>query len=45
MSKSKGNVCKSRKELPDAYGLENLRYFMLREVPFGGDGDFSQKAH
>ncbi len=25
-------------------GLENFRYFMLREVPFGGDGDFSQKA-
>jgi methionyl-tRNA synthetase len=28
----------------DAYGVENLRYFMLREVPFGQDGDFSQRA-
>jgi len=43
MSKSKGNVV-NPKELADAYGLENFRYFMLREVPFGGDGDFSQKA-
>ncbi len=43
MSKSKGNVIKP-KEVADAYGLENFRYFMLREVPFGGDGDFSQKA-
>lgn len=43
MSKSKGNVI-SPKEVSDAYGVENLRYFMLREVPFGQDGDFSQKA-
>lgn len=43
MSKSKGNVI-DPKEVVDAYGLENFRYFMLREVPFGGDGDFSQKA-
>ena len=43
MSKSKGNVI-DPKEVADAYGLENFRYFMLREVPFGGDGDFSQKA-
>ncbi|MBU1958279.1 methionine--tRNA ligase [bacterium] len=43
MSKSKGNVV-NPKEVADAYGLENFRYFMLREVPFGGDGDFSQKA-
>ena len=43
MSKSKGNVI-SPKEVADAYGAENLRYFMLREVPFGQDGDFSQKA-
>jgi len=43
MSKSKGNVI-NPKEVADAYGLENFRYFMLREVPFGGDGDFSQKA-
>ncbi|MBD3800262.1 MAG: methionine--tRNA ligase subunit beta, partial [Campylobacterales bacterium] len=43
MSKSKGNVV-SPKEVADAYGLENLRYFMMREVPFGQDGDFSQRA-
>jgi methionyl-tRNA synthetase len=43
MSKSKGNVV-DPKEVADAYGLENFRYFMLREVPFGGDGDFSQRA-
>jgi len=43
MSKSKGNVI-NPKEVSDAYGLDNFRYFMLREVPFGGDGDFSQKA-
>ena len=43
MSKSKGNVVDPR-EVANAYGLDNFRYFMLREVPFGGDGDFSQKA-
>ena len=43
MSKSKGNVI-APKVVADAYGAENLRYFMLREVPFGQDGDFSQRA-
>ncbi len=43
MSKSKGNVVNPR-EVADAYGFENFRYFLLREVPFGQDGDFSQKA-
>ena len=43
MSKSKGNVVNPR-DVANAYGLENFRYFMLREVPFGQDGDFSQKA-
>ncbi len=43
MSKSKGNVI-NPKEVSEAYGVENFRYFMLREVPFGSDGDFSQKA-
>ena len=43
MSKSKGNVV-DPKEIADAYGLDAFRYFMLREVPFGQDGDFSQKA-
>ncbi len=43
MSKSKGNVI-DPKEVADAYGLDSFRYFMLREVPFGQDGDFSQRA-
>ncbi len=43
MSKSKGNVI-NPKEVADAYGVENFRYFLLREVPFGADGDFSEKA-
>ncbi|MBA3027140.1 MAG: methionine--tRNA ligase [Sulfurimonas sp.] len=43
MSKSKGNVI-APKVVADAYGAENLRYFMMREVPFGQDGDFSQRA-
>jgi methionyl-tRNA synthetase len=43
MSKSKGNVV-DPKEVADAYGLDSFRYFLLREVPFGQDGDFSQKA-
>lgn len=41
MSKSKGNVIKP-KEVVDAYGLDPFRYFLLREVPFGNDGDFSE---
>ena len=32
------------REVANAYGLEQFRYFLLREVPFGQDGDFSQKA-
>nr|WP_038455632.1 methionine--tRNA ligase [Campylobacter iguaniorum] len=43
MSKSIGNVV-NPKEVADAYGLEAFRYFLLREVPFGQDGDFSQRA-
>ncbi len=43
MSKSKGNVI-APKEVCDLYGTENFRYFMLREVPFGQDGDFSKRA-
>lgn len=43
MSKSKGNVIKP-KEVANAYGLEAFRYFLLREVPFGNDGDFSETA-
>lgn len=43
MSKSKGNVIKP-KELKDAYGIEPMRYFLLREMPFGNDGDFNETA-
>ncbi|WP_086269685.1 methionine--tRNA ligase [Campylobacter devanensis] len=43
MSKSLGNVV-NPKEVADTYGLETFRYFLLREVPFGQDGDFSQRA-
>lgn len=41
MSKSKGNAIHP-KLIADAYGLEAFRYFLLREVPFGNDGDFSE---
>ncbi|OJV46789.1 MAG: methionine--tRNA ligase [Alphaproteobacteria bacterium 43-37] len=30
--------------LYETYGLDQVRYFMAREVPFGSDGDFSSKA-
>jgi methionyl-tRNA synthetase len=43
MSKSKGNVVNPH-ELADEYPVDALRYFVLREVTFGGDGDFSRKA-
>lgn len=43
MSKSIGNVIHP-KEAVEAYGVDVLRYFLMREVPFGQDGDFSQKA-
>ncbi|KIM10701.1 MAG: methionyl-tRNA synthetase [Sulfuricurvum sp. PC08-66] len=43
MSKSKGNVV-DPKAVSDAYGNDTMRYFLLREVPFGQDGDFSQRA-
>lgn len=40
MSKSLGNVI-APKTLVDTYGRDPVRYFLLREVPFGNDGDFS----
>jgi methionyl-tRNA synthetase len=43
MSKSTGNFI-APKELVDQYGLDPLRYFLLRELPFGNDGDFSHRA-
>jgi methionyl-tRNA synthetase len=32
------------KQLVDTYGLDPVRYFVLRELPFGSDGDFSHRA-
>ena len=43
ISKSLGNAIDPI-EIIDKYGLDQFRYFMLREVPFGNDGDFSIKA-
>ncbi|MDN5312443.1 MAG: methionyl-tRNA synthetase [Thermoanaerobacteraceae bacterium] len=43
MSKSKGNVV-DPKVLVDLYGVDTVRYFLLREIPFGADGVFSNKA-
>ncbi|MGF1640273.1 MAG: methionine--tRNA ligase [Rhodospirillales bacterium] len=43
ISKSVGNVIDPR-HLVDRYGLDPVRYFLLREVPFGNDGDFSHRA-
>ncbi len=43
ISKSLGNVIEPN-ALIARYGLDPVRYFLLREVPFGNDGDFSHKA-
>ena len=43
MSKSKGNVV-DPKLLCDRYGVDAIRYFLLREVPFGSDGLFSNEG-
>ncbi|WP_137124221.1 methionine--tRNA ligase [Roseomonas sp. HF4] len=43
ISKSLGNVI-DPVALVEEYGLDPVRYFLLREVPFGQDGDFSRKA-
>jgi methionyl-tRNA synthetase len=43
MSKSVGNVIDPF-ALIDAYGVDQLRYFFLREVPFGQDGNYSLEA-
>jgi methionyl-tRNA synthetase len=43
MSKSVGNVIDPF-ALCDAYGIDQLRYFFLREVPFGQDGNYSHEA-
>ena len=43
MSKTRGNVIDPFKMVKE-YGLDPFRYFLLREVPFGNDGDFSELA-
>lgn len=43
ISKSLGNVIEAY-QLIEEYGLDQARYFLLREVPFGNDGDFSHRA-
>ncbi|MGB3398002.1 MAG: methionine--tRNA ligase [Nitrospira sp.] len=43
MSKSRGNVVDPNAMI-DQFGADAFRYFLLREVPFGQDGDFSHSA-
>ncbi|MFT9294393.1 MAG: methionine--tRNA ligase [Acetobacter orientalis] len=43
MSKSLGNVIDPR-DLVQEFGLDAVRFFLLREVPFGGDSDLSRKS-
>ncbi|MDF2536120.1 MAG: metG [Bacillales bacterium] len=43
MGKSKGNVV-DPVTLIDRYGLDSLRYYLLREVPFGSDGVFTPES-
>ena len=42
ISKSLGNY-KDPREYIDAYGVDAIRYYALREVPFGSDGNFSEE--
>ena len=43
MSKSVGNVV-DPVVLCDRYGVDSIRYFLLREIPFGNDGMFTNEA-
>jgi methionyl-tRNA synthetase len=43
MSKSLGNVIEAT-DLATKYGLDQIRYFLLREKPFGGDGTFRAQS-
>ena len=44
MSKSKGNVVYPD-FLVDRYGLDSLRYYLMREIPFGSDGIFTPEDY
>src|SRR5262245_24762637 len=44
MSKSRGNVIDPNKMIEKPFSVYGFRYFLLREVPFGQDGDFSATA-
>jgi methionyl-tRNA synthetase len=43
MSKSRGNVV-DPVELVEKYGVDAVRYYLLRELPFGADGNYSEEA-
>jgi len=43
MSKSKGNIIYPE-FIVERYGVDTLRYFLMREVPFGSDGQFTPKT-
>jgi methionyl-tRNA synthetase len=43
MSKSRGNVVNPI-EMVDKFGIDVYRYFLLRDVPFGADGSFSEES-
>ncbi|MEQ9488425.1 MAG: methionine--tRNA ligase [Alphaproteobacteria bacterium] len=43
MSKSLGNVI-TPEAMVDEFGLDQVRYFLMREVPFGNDGSFSKES-
>lgn len=43
ISKSRGNY-KDPREYINNYGVDAVRYFALREVPFGADGNFSESS-
>jgi len=43
MSKSTGNVL-SHKDLVESYGVDQVRYFFMREVPYGQDGSYSHEV-
>ena len=43
ISKSLGNIIDPY-EIVNEYGLDQIRYFLFSEIPFGNDGDFSKKA-